>query len=221
MTVTEFAFLPTREGIPTSVVTDITRKALEIQDAWCADNVPHMPLGARARGALFLQQIEDPSVMLLTAHWDSVAQHHDWIASEPNKGALGMLSGNLALDRVVFFHVDKTASFAASKEAGKISTLESPIISVTRILVAKANKTEFEQTFETSRPEYDLLVSPFEHHAGWRVEKEPGWEDLDEFVIVGGWESLDSSAKIRGLDSYKATISQVALQETTHYRVLL
>jgi hypothetical protein len=216
MTATELAFLPTRPGAAIAAAADIMRRCLDIQDAWCAEHVPAMPRGARARGALFLQQVEDPAITLLTAHWDSVSQHHEWIASDANKNAFGSLGEHFDLHGAVFFHVADTAAFGAGGGAAAAATVQdSPLVGVTRIAVPSTKKTEFGQAYGAAeaarRGEKQAVV-----HGGWRVEKAAGKEDEDEFVVVEGRDSAASDE-----ESWLEGIVGATSLETRHYRVMI
>ncbi|KAL2191120.1 hypothetical protein L209DRAFT_658475, partial [Thermothelomyces heterothallicus CBS 203.75] len=84
--VTEFALL--HLTTPSPPLPDSIRASLaaatRLQDAWHAKAFPALPSSAVDRAALWFPQVEDPSWLMTTAKWDSVAAHWDWIRSEEN-----------------------------------------------------------------------------------------------------------------------------------------
>jgi hypothetical protein len=51
---------------------------MQTQDEWHLAHFPHLPSSAPSRAAVWFAQVEDPSVLLTTARWESVAAHWDW-----------------------------------------------------------------------------------------------------------------------------------------------
>jgi hypothetical protein len=51
---------------------------MQTQDEWHLAHFPHLPSSAPSRAAVWFVQVEDPSVLLTTARWESVAAHWDW-----------------------------------------------------------------------------------------------------------------------------------------------
>ncbi|AEO56244.1 hypothetical protein MYCTH_2032845, partial [Thermothelomyces thermophilus ATCC 42464] len=84
--VTEFALLhltTPSPHLPDSIRASLAA-ATRLQDAWHAKAFPALPSSAVDRAALWFPQVEDPSWLMTTAKWDSVAAHWDWIRSEEN-----------------------------------------------------------------------------------------------------------------------------------------
>ncbi|KAK8119015.1 uncharacterized protein PG998_003641 [Apiospora kogelbergensis] len=128
MPITELAhlpLLPSSSSIPrgeeesglTPAFLDAIRKVLKTQDAWCAENPtagsPNKKPSARGVG-LFVR-VDDPLSLLLTAHWDSMAHHDEWIQSQANRDGLGLLASCLDMPRVSLFHVDDVEAFTGSE----------------------------------------------------------------------------------------------------------
>lgn len=122
--------------------------------------------------------------MLITAHWDSAAQHLACVASEENTAAMGAIAPFVVVRGVRFFHVDGVQAFDAD-------TLGAGLLSVVRIGVepAEGKRGVVERVWEERAKGEIAAVSGFAHKAGWRVEKEvvEGGEERDEFVVVGAW----------------------------------
>jgi hypothetical protein len=178
MPVTELAFFPTTSGTVSPALLEATAKAFQIQDEWCASNLPSPPSvvpmagGLEARGVAYFQQVEDPSVTMLTAHWDSVAQHMAWIGTEANKSLFPLLDGHLAWDKMRFFHIDGVSVFQRE-------VMESEIVTIARYGVGGLEKkAAVTKALEELRP--------FGAYGGWRIEKDEGRQDWDEFVVVHG-----------------------------------
>ncbi|KAK7755828.1 hypothetical protein SLS62_002113 [Diatrype stigma] len=242
MPVTELAFLtltstPRRQdGASTTTITPefeaATAEALRVQDAWCAANLPGAAHGGgrEARGAALFQQVEDPAVVLLTAHWASVAEHGVWIASEENQRVFGALGAHIDFDKVRFFHVAGVEAFSSSSSdtSGAATTtpvLQSPVVGIARCFVAGDKKAEFERVYGDLKGIRDALARPHVHRGGWRIEKEEGREGVEEYVVIGGWDSVEAAeefSKQEGSARYYEAITSVILgSESRHYKRVL
>ncbi|KAI0434140.1 hypothetical protein F5Y09DRAFT_6092 [Xylaria sp. FL1042] len=195
MPVTELAFIPsaTPGSIPPAFLK-ASWEGIEAQNNWAAANASStLPSGPPAvRGAAVYQQREDRGIMLITAHWDSPAQHAECIASEENMGAMKALASHSVASEIRFFHVDGVRLF------GK-ETLDTGLLSMLRISVEGGNGREIERIWNDDGDDgvKKLLFESagFEHIGGWRVEKEQGKEDRDEFVVVGAWRDEDALSR--------------------------
>lgn len=241
MPITELAhlpLLPSSSSIPrgeeesglTPAFLDAIRKVLKTQDAWCAENPtagsPNKKPSARGVG-LFVR-VDDPLSLLLTAHWDSMAHHDEWIQSQANRDGLGLLASCLDMPRVSLFHVDDVEAFTGSEATaaeGETPTLSADYVSVSRFIVAADNKVDFERAWDKAGPVLREFVSPYVHRGGWRIEKEEGSGNKDEFVLIGGWDSPAREAefvKSKGYAEYDKAMSTVLLgRDTKFYRRLL
>lgn len=144
---------------------------------WTEAHAPTLPVGEpSARGAALYQQLEDKTITLVTAHWESVAQHHEWIGSAENQTAMADLGPMIDPSRVEFFHVEGVEMFPAD-------TIEHGLLTVLRIGVSGEEKERLEGIWKEAR---ELLQSAAgcEFRAGWKIEK----GDRDEFVVVGAWK---------------------------------
>lgn len=88
-----------------------------------------------------------------------------------------------------FFHVEGVQMFSQE-------TLDAGLLSVVRIGVEGGGGEggKREQVEKIWRQAKGLLVTRagFEHVGGWRIEKEQGREEREEFVVVGAWRDEDA-----------------------------
>ncbi|KAK8042587.1 hypothetical protein PG994_013070 [Apiospora phragmitis] len=132
----------------------------------------------------------------------------------------------LDMPRVSLFHVDGIEAFtglnAEAGEEDKKTALSAEYVSVSRLVVAADKRAGFERTWAEVGRIRQEYVSPFVHRGGWRIEKQDGSEDKDEFVLIGGWDSLAKHAEFaesEGDAEYDKTIKAAVLEcNTTFYR---
>ncbi|KAK3378417.1 hypothetical protein B0H63DRAFT_452209 [Podospora didyma] len=208
--ITEIAILRTT----TSGRLDDSLKSLlaEIQarqNEWHAANFPSLPWSSAGRAAAWFQQAEDPSCVLTTVHWASVAAHWTWIGSHEIKTAMTQLEngeegeggGYISMGKFVLYHVDgdlfggglrpPAAAAAAGNPGAVVGLLESPVVSVERILVEAESKDAFGALFEELRE----VLDNFAVKDGWRADGAPGGATKEEFVLVCGWPSVGRHAE--------------------------
>ncbi|KAI0879583.1 hypothetical protein GGS24DRAFT_3481 [Hypoxylon argillaceum] len=208
MPVTELAWIPsaTPGSIPPALV-EAGRKGMEAQSEWAARHAPAtLPSGApAARGAALYQQREDGGVALVTAHWDSAAQHRACVASEGNRRAMEAIAPHARAAAITFFHVE--GAWMLPPE-----TLAAGLLSVVRIGVE--GRGQVEEIWEQARGMLERRAG-LAHMAGWRIEREQGWEEgREEFVVVGAWR--DEGA----LDGFKDGRENQGWDEVWKGRVL-
>ncbi|KAI1268244.1 hypothetical protein F5Y18DRAFT_374389 [Xylariaceae sp. FL1019] len=182
MTVTELAWIPTNTpGAVRPEYIEAGRKAIDVQSEWTKAHAPTLPAGPRAaRGAALYQQVEDRSITLVTAHWASVAQHHEWIGSSENSAAMGNLGPMIDPSRVEFFHLEGVEMFP-------VDTIEQRLLTVLRILVQDDKKEKVERTWTEVRGSLEMVAGS-EHRSGWRIERQKDDDKMEEFVIIGAWK---------------------------------
>ncbi|KAI0405721.1 hypothetical protein F4802DRAFT_596989 [Xylaria palmicola] len=188
MPVSELAWIPSATpGTISPAFLEASWKAIASQDEWMAKHTSTtFPSG---RGAALYQQREDSGVMLVTAHWASAAQHAEWIASDVNGRAFGAMAAHAALPAVRFFHVEGALMFGRE-------TLDAGLLSVVRMGVGAGDRQRERAGAAWARAKHLLHDGAgFEHVAGWRIEKEAGKEDVDEFVVVGAWRDGEALAR--------------------------
>ncbi|KAI1131653.1 hypothetical protein F5Y10DRAFT_233273 [Nemania abortiva] len=186
MSVTELAWIPsaTPGSIPPALI-EAGRRGMWAQSEWAAKYaILSLPNGPPAvRGAGLYQQREDPGMALVTAHWLSPEQHAMCVASDENREAMEGIIPLSVVSEIKYFHVEGVLMF--NKE-----TLDAGLLSVMRIGVkaGEEDRKRVEHLWSQAKPTLSSY-SKFEHTAGWRIEKEQGQEDRDEFVVVGAWRS--------------------------------
>ncbi|KAI0453265.1 hypothetical protein F5B21DRAFT_505486 [Xylaria acuta] len=210
MPVTELAWVPsgTPGSIPPAYI-EAGRKGIAAQNEWVAKHASAtLPLGPPAvRGAALYQQREDRGVGLVTAHWDSPAQHHECIASAENIQAMKEIAAHAAVADIEFCHVEGVRMFS-------METLDAGLLSILRIVVAAEGKRErVENIWNGNAKNLLRAAAGFEHTAGWRIEKEQGKEDRDEFVVVGAWRDEDALGRFtEGNQAWDEAWKDVALE---------
>ncbi|KAF4808918.1 hypothetical protein CGCSCA5_v011914 [Colletotrichum siamense] len=108
MAVTELALLQFKE-LPNEETKELLDYCQTVQDTWVLRQKPGLPPKRVERGTAILQQVEDPSVLLLAAQWDSPEAHHEWIVSPENQNVMGKLTPLIHREgprAVLFFHID-------------------------------------------------------------------------------------------------------------------
>ncbi|KAG7288880.1 hypothetical protein NEMBOFW57_005240 [Staphylotrichum longicolle] len=174
MPVTEFALLhlsqtgpaPAAPPLP-AAVRETLASAMQLQSAWHAAHFPSLPSRAADRAAVWFAQVEDPAVLLTTARWASVAAHWDWIRSADNVAVMAALAerGDIIAEDTVLWHVEgeifgggggeeegggtrgRSGGDGPARE-GVVPLLQSPVISVGRMFVAREKREAFAAKFE-------------------------------------------------------------------------
>ena len=221
MTVTEIAILHSTSGGLGDELKKYLLAAQPIQDDWYAKTFPGSACGPPARGAAMYQQIEDPAKILLTARWESVPQHWQWIATDVNKEVLGDIGKHVSMDgddKIILFHLDADI-FGAPAADGETHLLDSPVLSVGRLFIDVDKKAAFQKEFDDVAHILKDFVAPRMVRAGWRADKEA--KDKEEFVMVVGWDSVDqhmSFASSPGFAKYAGIRQFVTGQDIKHYK---
>ncbi len=221
MTVTEIAILHSTSGGLGDELKKNLLDAQPIQDDWYAKTFPGSACGPPARGSGMYQQIEDPAKILLTARWESVAQHWQWIATDVNKEVFGEIGKHVAMEgdnKFVLLHLDADI-FGAPVADGQTRLLDSAVLSVGRLFIDADKKAAFQKEFDDVIHILKEFVAPRIVQAGWRADKEA--EHKEEFVMVVGWDSVDqhmSFATSPGFAKYAGIRHFVSGQDIKHYR---
>ncbi|KAI1414576.1 hypothetical protein F5Y13DRAFT_158860 [Hypoxylon sp. FL1857] len=223
MAVTELAWLTVALGVLSPQGKNATNEALIVQDEWTALNAPDLPKDRDGRGVGLFEQVEDPSIYLLTAHWDSVAQHEVWIESPENQKVFPGLGEYYDLNKTYLFHLDNIWLFNSSGVPGEISLLESPVFSVARITIAAEKRQEFEKKWEEVKGLQEDFAKPYVVRSAWRIEKDD--PALEEFVIAIGWPSVsrhEEWAKDPNFGKWASALVPFAQsQDVKHYHRIL
>ncbi|RYC62968.1 hypothetical protein CHU98_g3262 [Xylaria longipes] len=212
MPVTELAWIPsvTPGSIPPAYI-EAGRKGIEAQNEWVAKNAyATLPLGPPAvRGAALYQQRENRGIGLVTAHWDSPAQHYECIASEENVQSMKEIAAHVVTADIKFCHVEGVRMFS-------MGTLDAGLLTIIRIAVEEGRRGKIESIWNGNTKNILGAAAGFEHTAGWRIEKEQGKEgkeNKDEFVVVGAWRDEDTLSRFtKGNPAWDGAWKDVALE---------
>lgn len=222
MAVTEIAILHFNTPTHREDIRQSLKRAQSVQEAWHAKHFPHLPSSQVERGDAMFEQLEDPAHVLITARWDSVAAHWQWIGGDENKKIMAGLGDYIDSNNVVLFHLDDADIFSGPAPQGMILLTDSPVISVTRMVVGPEAKHLFSVKFEEVRGVLEDFARPYLVRGGWRVDKEA--ETKEEFVLICGWESLERHfefAKDPRFNEYKKIPELVTGTDIKHFKRFL
>ncbi|KAI1452716.1 hypothetical protein F4805DRAFT_407966 [Annulohypoxylon moriforme] len=221
MAVTELAWLTAASGSLTPEGKEAVDQVLNVQDGWFAQNTPALPKERENRGVALFQQVENPAVNLLTAHWESVDQHKVWLESPENKIGYPRLKDYFQLEKTYLFHYD--TEIFAPRTGNEISLLNSPVFSLSRVTVAAEERETFDQAWNEVKGVLEDFAEPYVVQAGWRIEKED--EALDEFVLACGWPSVERHGEFstaKDFDKLSAALTPfIKNRDLTHYKRIL
>lgn len=200
--------------------------AFDAQADWLARNVPSAPKDREARGVALFQQVEDPRVVMETAHWSSSDEHVTWLASEEYKTSSAPLGAHFDFSKLEYFHLDTDAFRpvdAAAEGEEQESLLRSPVVSVGRIQVPADRKDEFRQAWDSGRTILEDFAKPYAVRSGFRVQKSD--PDTDELVFFVGWPSVekhDEFGQSPGFAEYANPLRAIAKGlDVKHYKKIL
>ncbi|KAI1376843.1 hypothetical protein F4677DRAFT_75931 [Hypoxylon crocopeplum] len=219
MPVTELSLIAS--SVPGEVppaLRELGQAGIVLQGEWCAANAPWL---TQDRGAALFQQVEDPGIMAITAHWDSLQQHHTCIASPANQRAVADWVPHINVEAMKPGHIDGLHLFPASEDddEGLIPALTAPILAVITWDVPQKDKLLFEEAMDKVKGLWDAATIPYRHRGGWKIEKD---RDIEQFVVVGGLDSLEKSKELsngEAWNEYSRVVSPFILRvETKHYK---
>ncbi|KAK1977147.1 hypothetical protein LZ30DRAFT_601939 [Colletotrichum cereale] len=197
MAVTELALLPFKEPL-TEELKELMDYCQTVQDTWVLRQEPGLPPTRVDRGTAILQQVEDPSVILIAAQWDSPQAHGEWIASPENQNVMAKLTP----------HIHVEGPRAVLKAEGKKKTedeppslLTAPVLSVGRFGVRSEKKEDFTKKYAEAKWVVEEAARPYPVRGGWRIEKAA--EDLEEFVMYCGWSTVEQHKAIAQHEGFK------------------
>ncbi|KAI1733648.1 hypothetical protein F4680DRAFT_394447 [Xylaria scruposa] len=163
--------------------------AFNAQAGWVARNVPSAPTDRKSRGVALFQQVEDPRVVMETAHWSSSDEHNAWLASDEYKVSSAPLGAHFDFSKLEYFHLDTDALRPVDAAAGQESLLRSPVVSVGRVQVPADKKDEFAKAWDNGKKILEDFAKPRVVRSGFRVQKSD--PDTDELVFFVGWPSVE------------------------------
>jgi len=173
--------------------------AFDAQAEWVARNVPLALASREERGVSLLQQVDDPRVVMETAHWSSSDEHNAWLASEEYKASSAPLGAHFDFSKLEYFHLDVdafrpvAAGAAGEKEEKPEPLLQSPVIGVGRVQIPADRRNDFSKAWEDGKGILEAFVKPRVLRYGFRVQKAD--PDTDELVFFVGWESIEKHSE--------------------------
>lgn len=198
--------------------------AFNAQADWVARNVPSAPTDREARGVALFQQVEDPRVVMETAHWSSTDEHLTWLASAEYQNSSAPLGAHFDFSKLEYFHLDTDALRPIDAAAGEEeSLLRSPVVSVGRVQVPANKRNEFKQAWDSGKTVLQDFAKPWAVRSGFRVQKSD--PDTDELVFFVGWPSVEKHGefgKSPGFAEYANPLRAIAKGfDVKHYKRIL
>lgn len=197
--------------------------AFNAQAAWVAHNVPSAPTDREARGVALFQQVEDPRVVMETAHWSSSDEHMTWLASEEYKTSSAPLGAHFDFSKLEYFHLDTDVFQPVNAAAGEASLLRRPVISIGRAQVPADKRDEFSRAWDNGKAILEDFAKPSVVRYGFRVQKSD--PDTDEFVFFVGWPSVAKHgefAQSASFAEYASPLQAIAKSlDAKHYKRII
>ncbi|KAI1503646.1 hypothetical protein F5X99DRAFT_417174 [Biscogniauxia marginata] len=227
MPVTNLVWLTSSSATFTDEDKAAMERALGAQAEWVARNVPSAPRGRDARGVGLFRQVEDPRVVLETAHWESTEQHLAWLASDEYKASSAALVPHFLLDQIEYFHLDVDV-FSGDGDGdgdgdGKVPLLKSPVVSVGRVTVAADRKEDLAKAWEGGKGVLEAFAKPHVVRSGWRKQKAD--PDTEESVFFIGWPAVERHAELAKTEDFvkyaTPLLSFAKTNDVKHYRRVL
>ncbi|KAG5930798.1 hypothetical protein E4U53_002119 [Claviceps sorghi] len=171
--VTEYAVLPLRPRQPPDLV-DTLAQCQAIQDAWVGGHRPSGREPDTSLSSMYLDQGSRPA-LLITAPWDGISGHEEWMRTRENEVCKAMLGGYVQDDAVRLVHL---------RPAGREGTLRGPFVArdvnVVRIVVEEAERDTLQGLYAELEDEVRGRGGR-RLWGGWRVEEAQGKEELVVF----------------------------------------
>ncbi|KAI1367571.1 hypothetical protein F5Y08DRAFT_58975 [Xylaria arbuscula] len=200
--------------------------AFDAQADWVARNVPSAPTDREARGVALFQQIEDPRVVMETAHWSSGDEHSAWLSSYEYKTSSAPLGAHFDFGKLEYFHLD-TDVFRPADDGGAASNeeplLRSPVVSIGRVLIPADKKDDFSKAWSSGKTILEDFARPRQVRSSFRVQKPD--PDTEEFVFFVGWPTVKKHGEfgqIPGFAEYATPLRSLAKGlDVKHYKRVL
>ncbi|KAI1438696.1 hypothetical protein GGR50DRAFT_296074 [Xylaria sp. CBS 124048] len=222
MPITNLVWLTSSSDTLTTENKAAMAAALDAQADWVAHHVPSAPTDRDLRGVALFQQIEDPRVVMETAHWSSGDEHNTWLASEEYKASSAPLGAHFDFGKLEYFHLDTDALRPVNLAASAESLLTSPVISVSRIQIPADNKQEMSKARESGKMAFGKFAEPRVVSSGFRIQKQS--PITDELVVFAGWSSVEKhseTGQLLGCAEYGKFMRNATDVDVKHYRRIL
>lgn len=222
MAITEVAILQASSSpLPDSLETIFTEDTKNI-NSWAASK-PDLDFD----GTWLFQQIEDPSVMMMTAKWKDKKSYGQWAVSEEHLRVLPTITPHLAMEDgkpngdMWFLEGDVFTSVSNKRsEDLEVGLLSSPVISFTRHFVAPEGKEAFENKFKEVKVLLEDFARPFAVRGAWKTDVEEGSRAV-EWAVVVGWPHIERHIDFGEHESsakYQDLLDFITGFEVRHYR---
>lgn len=205
--VIENAFMQLRPGYDAQRLRALLKDCQQIQALWIREHQPQLLEGKPYDYTTDCWISEDESPhLLLTAPWESVEGHKEWIQSHENAYVMDDIKalikeGNDAVD---LYHL-----FPAGENEFRGDVLAKGPVKVWRISVKPEEKESLEKEYRLI--ETNSSTEPGRRiWAGWRVEK----EESEELVIIASQsfgDAIESSIVVRMEDTKVSRFEQKPL----------
>ncbi|CAF3584603.1 hypothetical protein SNK03_011936 [Fusarium graminearum] len=196
--VAEVAFLQLSVDYDPEELRDILQKTQQIQAQWIRLHQPKLLEGKPYNHTteIWIGEHEKP-YMLLTAPWESVDAHNQWIQSQENMSLMQKLKGFISQDKdsVVLYHL--TPAGGNNDFRGDI--LARGPVKLWKITVKPECKAKLEEEYRAI--ESQSSTEPNQRMwAGWKIEKE-GTEDMVILASPGFEEVVESGIAVKFEDA--------------------
>ncbi|ROW06141.1 hypothetical protein VMCG_04601 [Cytospora schulzeri] len=221
MAITEVAILQSSSSpLPASLKSIFTEDIKNI-NGWAASK-PDLDF----EGTWLFQQVEDPSVMMMTAKWKDKKAYEQWVVSEEHLRVLPTVIPHLAMKDgksngdMWFLEGDMFTSVSNKAEGVEVGLLNSPVVSFNRYFVAAEGKDALERRFNQVKGLLEDFAKPVSVRGAWRTDDEDGPRHA-EWAVVVGWPSVEKHmdfAKQESFAKYRELLAFITGFEARHYR---
>ncbi|KAF4453021.1 hypothetical protein F53441_4252 [Fusarium austroafricanum] len=197
--IVETAYLQLKAGIDEQKLRDITKATLPIQAQWIREHQPKLLEGKPYDHTTDIWISEDETPCLfLTAPWDSVDGHIEWIKSQENVSLMQEFKEFISDDHdaVVLNHLE-----SAGENEFRGDIMVRGLVKVWKISVKPEERASLEKEYREIETQSSALPGQT-MWAGWKVEGDgtemviissPGFEDVIESGIAVRFEDTKVS----------------------------
>ncbi|KAI0015337.1 hypothetical protein F4780DRAFT_89811 [Xylariomycetidae sp. FL0641] len=245
MPITNLVFLTTSAPTLTAATESAMRSALAGQAEWVASQPTSSSSSSSSprdddRGVALYQQLENPRVLLETAHWASPAAHAAWLGSGAYGAGSAALAPHFDFGALEYFYVEGALLAppgAAEVRAGRrgsenderpVPLLDAPVLSVARVTVPAAEKQAFAAAMrdQDGRAGLAPFAWPYHVRGAWRVRGGDAKEgDEEEFVMFGGWPSVERHMEFGQTEGFakfaEPAMACASKRDLKHYKRVL
>ncbi|KAK2595038.1 hypothetical protein QQS21_007228 [Conoideocrella luteorostrata] len=191
MPVTEFAIISLRSGYDELDFLETLMQCQEIQDAWTRAHHPYNLEPNTNLSSMYIERSDPPS-LLISAPWDSIEAHGEWIQTSENQACNAKISGFIkpGCEAVLLRHLNPAGKELQLRKA----FLEKDSFNVARITAGEGKKEKLQEMYEELESGQAVKEADQRLWAGWRIEELDGREELVVF-----WTDEVPDEKVRML----------------------